>query len=191
MLRHTLSVAVAVVAGIASSAIAQDNVVIQREGPRGTVTVTAPAPGGAPAAQVAAPTHGRVTRARDIVGLDVVSATGENYGMIDDLVINPRSGQIEYIMVTESKEGKDLRPIPWQAITLFRGEGEDEQYVILGVERERFLKSPTIVRTELPTMTYQQWNEYTPQVTTYYKSTTPAEARAVRRAARAIRRAAD
>jgi sporulation protein YlmC with PRC-barrel domain len=135
--------------------------------------------------------QGRVTRAKDMLGLEVLNEQGESYGVIDDLLLNKKSGQIEYLLVSSDQDSKELYPLPWKAVTLYQGETAEEQYVILGMEKEKFVKAPTIARQQLPTMTYTQWNAYVPQVTTYYGNVRPAEARAIRRTARAIRRAVD
>jgi sporulation protein YlmC with PRC-barrel domain len=135
--------------------------------------------------------EGRVTRLRDLLGLEVISENGESYGEIEDLMLNKRTGQIEYALVAAEKDGQALYPLPWKTLTLYQGSDPKDQYVILGVERELFEKAPTVARQQWPTMTYSQWNAYVPQVTAYYKTSRPAEARAIRRAARAVRRAMD
>lgn len=136
--------------------------------------------------------EGRVTRARDLIGLEVVNEAGESYGMIDDLLVNKQTGQIDFVLVASDKDSKELYPLPWKAVTLYQGQNADDQYVILNMQKEQFTKAPSIVRTQLPTMTYSQWNTtYVPQVQSYYGRVTPAEARAVRRTARAVRRAVD
>lgn len=136
--------------------------------------------------------EGRVTRARDLIGLEVVNDAGESYGMIDDLLVNKQSGQIDFVLVASEKDSKELYPLPWKALALYQGQNADDQYVILNMQKEQFAKAPSIVRTQLPTLTYSQWNStYVPQVQQYYGRVTPAEARAVRRTARAVRRAVD
>ncbi|HUQ68613.1 MAG TPA: PRC-barrel domain-containing protein [Planctomycetaceae bacterium] len=144
------------------------------------------------AAAANAEKEGRVTRVRDLIGLEVVNEAGESYGMIEDLLVNKTSGTIEFALVASEKESKELYPLPWKALTLYQGETAEDQYVILGMQREQFVKAPTIARQAYPTMTYSQWNTtYVPQVTAYYGPVRPAPARAVRRTARAVRRAVD
>jgi len=143
--------------------------------------------GGAAAAEK----EGRVTRVKELIGLEVLNEQGESYGLIDDLLLNKKSGQVEYLLVSAEKDSQELYPLPWKAATLYQGENADEQYVILGMEKEKFIKAPTIQRQMVPTLTYSQWNSYVPRVTTYYGNVRPAEARAIRRTARAVRRAVD
>ncbi|MDZ4686277.1 MAG: PRC-barrel domain-containing protein [Planctomycetaceae bacterium] len=134
---------------------------------------------------------GRVTRVKELLGLEVVNEAGESYGLIDDLLLNKTSGQIEFVLVSAEKESEELYPLPWKALTLYQGQNADDQYVILGMQREQFVKAPTITRQAYPTLTYSQWNAYVPKVTAYYGPVRPAEARAVRRTTRAVRRAID
>lgn len=133
--------------------------------------------------------EGRVTRIKDLLGLEVLNEGGESYGMIEDLLLNKSTGQIEFLLVAPEKNSKELYPLPWKTVTLYQT--ESDQYVILGMQEEQFAKAPTIMRTQLPTMTYTQWNTVGPQVTAYYGPVRPVEARAIRRAARAVRRAVD
>jgi hypothetical protein len=160
----------------------------------------APAPGAnrqpaasQPAASQAAKAEeqGRVTRIRDLLGLEVVNEAGESYGMIDDMLLNKTSGQIEFVLVAQEENSRELHPLPWRTLTLYRGESPEDQYVILGLPREQFQKAPTITRQQWPTMTVTQWNTLAPEVTAFYRPVRPAEARAVRRAARAARRVLD
>ena len=174
MLFKTLSLLIASLLAVATCGSAQE-------------AVRQPAATGAANAE----RDGRVTRVRDLLGLEVLNEQGESYGMIDDLLMNKTSGQIEFILVSAEKDSKELYPLPWKAVTLYQGATAEEQYVILGMEKEKFVKAPTIARQQWPTMTYSQWNAYVPQVTTYYGGVRPAEARAIRRTARAVRRAVD
>ncbi len=149
---------------------------------------------GQPAVQEApkavADTH--VTRIRDLIGLEVLNQEGESYGVIYDMLVNRQSGQIEFVLVETEKDGEALYPLPWATVTIYRGETDEDRYVILGMPREQFLKAPTVTRQVWPTMTATQWNTYVPQVTAYYGPVRRVEApRAVRRAVRAVRRAVD
>ncbi|MBI1345587.1 hypothetical protein GC163_04795 [bacterium] len=154
--------------------------------------VTARKPDTSSASASAAEQTGRVTRVRELLGLEILNEAGESYGVIDDLLLNKTSGQVEYVLVAPEKDSRELYPMPWKSLALYQGENADDQYVVVGMEREQFVKAPTITRQELPTMTYTQWNAYVPQVTSYYGPINrPAEVRAIRRATRAIRRAVD
>ncbi|HET6426129.1 MAG TPA: PRC-barrel domain-containing protein, partial [Planctomycetaceae bacterium] len=134
---------------------------------------------------------GRVTRVKELLNLEVINEQGESYGIIEDLMLNKSTGQVEYILVSTEKDSAELYPLPWRTVTLYQGNDAKDQYVILGMPKEQFSKAPTITRQQLPTITYSQWNTYVPKVTTYYGQVRPAEARAIRRAERAVRRALD
>jgi sporulation protein YlmC with PRC-barrel domain len=143
------------------------------------------------AAATSAEQTGRVTRVKELIGLEVINEAGEAYGTIEDLMVNKTSGQIEFILVAPEKDSKELYPMPWRTVTLYQGNDAKDQYVILGMPKEQFSKAPTIMREQLPTYTNSQWNTYVPRVTTFYGPIRPAEARAIRRTERAIRRALD
>jgi len=134
--------------------------------------------------------QGRVTRLRDLIGMEVVLENGDSFGIVDDLMVN-RSGQIEYALVETEEESKELYPLPWKTLAWYRGQEAEDQYLIIGMNKERVEKAPTVVRTQWPTMTYTQWNTFVPQVTTFYGPVRPVEARAIRKAARTARRVLD
>jgi sporulation protein YlmC with PRC-barrel domain len=150
-----------------------------------------PRPDAGAKAATAAEQTGRVTRARDLIGLEVLSQGGESYGMIDDLMIDKRTGQVEFILVETGKDSEELYPMPWKTVALYQGEDAQDQYVIVNMQKEQFSKAPTIVRQQWPAMTYTQWNTFVPQVTSYYGRIPRAEARAIRKTARAVKRAVD
>lgn len=143
------------------------------------------------AAAVAAEKTGRVTRVSELLNLEVLNEAGESYGIIEDLMLNKTTGQVEFILVSAEKNSAELYPLPWRTVTLYQGTDAKDQYVILGMPREQFIKAPTITREQLPTITYLQWNAYVPKVTTFYGQVRPAEARAIRSTERAIRRSLD
>lgn len=144
-------------------------------------------------AKVVAPgeASGRVTRVRDVLGLEVLSEDGESYGTVEDLTLDKKTGQIEYVVIAPNKDSQELYPLPWQSLTLYQGDKQDDQYLILGMKREQFTKAPTITRTQWPAMTTTQWSAYVPRVTTYYGEVRQVPPRVIRRTERAIRRAVD
>lgn len=139
----------------------------------------------------AAEQQGRVARVSELVGMDVVTENGDSLGTIEDLMIDKRTGQIEYVLAAASKDSESLSPLPWKTLSWYQGDDPKDQYLILGMQREQFEKAPVVYRQQWPTMTYPQWNTVLPQVTDFYRPIRPAETRAVRRATRAIRRAQD
>jgi sporulation protein YlmC with PRC-barrel domain len=145
----------------------------------------------APSPTVPGEAAGRVSRIRDVLGLEVVSEKGESFGVVDDLTFDKQTGQIEYALIAPEDNSRDLYPMPWKAISIYQGEDPQDHYLIVALDQDRFQKAPTITREQWPTMTYTQWNTYVPRVTTYYGEVRAIPPRAVRRAARAVRRVLD
>lgn len=142
-----------------------------------------------PAAEQAAPQgdvdHAGTVRASEMMGMELVLQDGNSSGQIADLVIDNRSGQINYLVV--ETEGT-FRAIPYKTVTMDGGEQAADRYAVLGVEQSRFLEAPSIPQAEWRTYTPAQWQTYVPTVNEFYtdvKAVTPGQ---VRRADRAVER---
>src|SRR5437879_3145383 len=89
---------------------------------------------GSSGSQIGSPTgrefgHGMMhhadIRGSKIIGSQVKSSTGENLGTIEDVIINPRSGRIEFGVLsvtgptgtTPTGAGEKLTPIPWRLLS--------------------------------------------------------------------------
>ena len=73
----------------------------------------------------------------DIKGQDVLDANGENIGKIESLLVDSRTGKVEYITLTSGGifgVGGDKYLIPWQALRAASGQ-EDKLQVNLSSER--------------------------------------------------------
>ena len=57
-------------------------------------------------------------RSTKIVGAQVKSSSGEDFGRIEDVVLNPSSGRIDFAII--SSESK-LVPVPWQLLSVSGG----------------------------------------------------------------------
>jgi len=125
----------------------------------------------------------RTTRATELMGTDIVLENGEDLGQVSDLVIDDRSGQVEYVIV-ESKD--DYRAIPWKTLAMYQGEQQADRYFILGLERDRFMQAPAINRTEWKTYSAPQWQTYYPNVNKFYSDVRTVQPTNVRRAERKI-----
>jgi len=141
-------------------------------------------PPDATAAATNAEQQGRVGRVQDLLGSDVVTQNGETFGTVDDIMINKKTGHVEFVLVATEQDSKDLFPIPWKTLAWYQGEDPKDQYLIIALTPQKFEQAPTIARQQWTGMTYSQWNTVVPQVSTFYGPVRPAEARAIRRAAR-------
>jgi sporulation protein YlmC with PRC-barrel domain len=117
-----------------------------------------------PEGQAAAPGQMmQAVRASQLIGANVQSATGDNIGDINDLVLDPQSGQVTFAVLGIGGFlgiGERLTPVPWQAVEI-RG----ERNFVLNIERQKLEAAPSIQRG--------QWNElqrqdYIERLYTYY-----------------------
>jgi sporulation protein YlmC with PRC-barrel domain len=107
-------------------------------------------------------------RASQLIGANLESTTGDNLGDINDLVLDPQTGQIQFAVLGIGGFlgiGERLTPVPWQAIDV-RG----ERSFVLNVDRQKLEAAPSIQRG--------QWNElqqpgYVERLYTYYGMETP------------------
>lgn len=58
--------------------------------------------------------HGQSFRASKAINADVKTASGESLGKIEDLIVNPTTGKIEFAVI--NREDK-LTPLPWQLLS--------------------------------------------------------------------------
>jgi sporulation protein YlmC with PRC-barrel domain len=102
--------------------------------------------------------HGAACRTSGLIGMEVKNAAGKDLGVIEDLVINSKTGGICYAALARGgflSGGKKLYAVPWNAFELrkvarehlgFRGEGATESTVASKGEVELILKiDPTVL----------------------------------------------
>ena len=122
------------------------------------------------------------TRASEILDMELVLENGEVLGVVKDLALDNRSGQVQYVVV--ATDDGDYRAVPWKTLALYQGESAKDRYFILGMEQERFEKAPAIPKQEWQNYSTANWSTYVPQVNKYYSDVRPVRAAAVRRADR-------
>jgi sporulation protein YlmC with PRC-barrel domain len=74
----------------------------------------------------------------------VKSVTGQDLGDIEDLAVNPRTGQIDYVILGRGGFfgiGENRIPVPWQAVI-----SASPNQVTLSVERNKIQKAPAMTR---------------------------------------------
>jgi sporulation protein YlmC with PRC-barrel domain len=65
------------------------------------------------------------SRSDDLIGGDVVNSHNENLGSVEDVLLSPKSGQIEYLVIGRGGVfGFDEKyvPVPWSAFKMAKGE---------------------------------------------------------------------
>ncbi len=97
-------------------------------------------------AQPAVQQPGQATDLRLSTFMDahVKSVTGQDLGDIEDLAINPRTGQIDYLILGRGGFfgiGENRVPVPWQTVI-----SASRNQVTLSVEKNQILKAPAMTR---------------------------------------------
>ena len=150
MKRITASIAVFSIVGLlmAATSFAQ-----QREGlpgQRPDTPMTRPGPESPALPKVATPAPPPVPKASMIIGSSVVNPEGDNLGKIEDLVIDPMSGRIQYAALSHGAIlglGGKLFAISWDALEL----NPDGKTYILNVSREQLENAPGFDKNQWPT----------------------------------------
>jgi hypothetical protein len=80
-----------------------------------------------------------------LMDADFKSANDEDLGQLEELLINPQTGKVEFAVLARGGFlgiGEKLVPIPWQAV---RYQSEDEFTV--SVDKEKLKSAPTVDKT--------------------------------------------
>ncbi|EEF62567.1 PRC-barrel domain-containing protein [Pedosphaera parvula] len=101
----------------------------------------------------------RSERLSQLMGTTVKNAQGETLGQINDFVINPMSGRIQFAIISlsdPSQSGK-LTAVPW---TLARMSTEPNT-VMLNVDKQKLASSQTFDATSWPDFSQADWTQKT------------------------------
>jgi sporulation protein YlmC with PRC-barrel domain len=103
-------------------------------------------------------------KASGIIGKSVVNPKGDSLGEIKEVVIDPRTGKVAYVVVSLVRSfvmGEKLFAIPF---TAFEYNVTKNEYV-LDISRERLVEAPGFDPDHWPLMTDEKWHR---DVYTYY-----------------------
>lgn len=92
---------------------------------------------------------GRALTASRLIGDPVVNGKGEDLGRIEDLVIDPKSGHIDYAVLSFGGflgMGDKLFAVPLEAMRL----SPEERRFILDVDKERLKQAPGFDKNHWP-----------------------------------------
>lgn len=81
-------------------------------------------------------------RLSKLMDADVKSKDGEDLGSLEDLIINPQTGKIEFAVLGRGGFlgiGEKLVPVPWKAMSI-----QSEEEFSLNVDKEKLRSAPTI-----------------------------------------------
>lgn len=98
----------------------------------------------------------RQHRASKILGTDVHDLKGEKIGSVHDIVIDPRTANIDYVVVSFGGImgiGSKYFAVPWKAMRLT----EDAKYYVLNVDREMLKTASGFDKERWPDMANQDW----------------------------------
>lgn len=103
-----------------------------------------------------------VHKQSDVLGADVRNLEGENLGEIDDLVINPASGQIEYAALSFGGVlgmGDKLFAVPWSVLSSTHDDDGEHKHFVLSIPKERLEKSPGFPKDNWPDVSTPEWSD--------------------------------
>lgn len=92
----------------------------------------------------------QITRARDLIGMDVKNAQGESLGKIDDIALNVGSGRIAYVALSSGGFfgiRDRLYAIPLSAFSPLTG---NDKVMVLNIDKETLKNTPGFVKTHWP-----------------------------------------
>lgn len=107
----------------------------------------------------------RWQKADDLMGKKVVSATNEDLGKLEDIVVDANSGRVLYGVLSYGGllgMGDKLFAIPWRSLTL----ASDAKVFTLNVEKESLKSAPGFDKKQWPNFADEKWATTTHE---YYK----------------------
>ncbi len=110
--------------------------------------------------------------AGSLIGNDVYNHKGEDIGIIKEIMLDTRTGQVRYAVLsfgTFLGMGGKLFATPWTALTL----DTNNKRFVLNVDKERLAKAPGFDRDKWPDMADQAWAK---EIHSYYQTATSSDA---------------
>jgi sporulation protein YlmC with PRC-barrel domain len=107
---------------------------------------------------------GRCYSVTEVIGREVQGQDNEKLGKIEDLAINPKTGKVQYVVLslngTTGSEGK-LLPVPWMAFKHVSAKsGETVQaagHCMINVDKNTLAKAPTFQKGQWPDFSDSRW----------------------------------
>jgi sporulation protein YlmC with PRC-barrel domain len=80
-------------------------------------------------------------RVSKLKGAEVKSNDGEDLGKVEDLIVDPKTGQITFAIVGKGILGvsSKSRPVPWQAVKI-----NSEKQVTVNMDKQKMDSAPTV-----------------------------------------------
>jgi sporulation protein YlmC with PRC-barrel domain len=108
----------------------------------------------------------QVSRASKIIGTAVKNSNGDKLGKIKDLVLDPESGQVVYVVVSFGGllgVGNKLFALPWKALHWTR----DKEYYVFDVDKSTLKKAPGFDKKHWPDSS--KWDQLREEVKEFYQ----------------------
>ncbi len=114
--------------------------------------------------------HGRsmqheLGNASDLIGTKVDNQQGQNLGSVTDMVIDPSSGKVLYVVLSRGGVlgvGAKLYPVPWETL---RYSDQNERF-ILNLGEDKLAGAPNFERDSWPDLSSSNWHQ---RVHSYYQ----------------------
>ncbi|HWR54640.1 MAG TPA: PRC-barrel domain-containing protein [Bryobacteraceae bacterium] len=105
-----------------------------------------------------------IVHTKELLGLRVRNASGEDLGHIEDITLDLHQGRVAYAVLSFGGLlglGDKLFAIPWAALTL----DQEDNVFILNLDREVLDRAPGFDKHDWPDMTDPEWGS---QIFRYY-----------------------
>lgn len=83
-----------------------------------------------------------VVRLSKLMDASVKSKSGEDLGQVEDFLINPRTGRVDYAVLGRGGflgMGEQRIPVPWSALSI-----QSQQALIVSVDKQKLKSAPTL-----------------------------------------------
>jgi sporulation protein YlmC with PRC-barrel domain len=118
-----------------------------------------------------------VSRASQVIGGKVTNANKEDLGKVEEIVINPSNGQIQYAVISFGGimgMGDKFFAVPW---SLLKGadvpEGRKDQTFVLNIDKAKLEKAPGFPKSNWPDIYAPEWGT---EIDKYYGTTRAPDA---------------
>ena len=85
--------------------------------------------------------HGKQIRASKVMGAQVKTTAGEELGKIEDVVLDPQSGRVEFVVIEWENK---LVPVPFRALQTTATPGQEALTFTAQIQKDKLQTAPTI-----------------------------------------------
>lgn len=110
----------------------------------------------------------QISRVSKIIGTKVTNPKGESLGSINELVVDPDSGQVVYVVVSFGGMfglGNKLFALPWSALHWER----DKKNYVLNIDNEVLKKAPGFDKKHWPDSS-NKWDQWREEIEQFYRN---------------------